>query len=418
MDKVFAPLPENFAIDAVIEAPKSKSDAHRKLILAALCRGESFVLCGGNFGADIEATIACLPAFGAQASVNSSGVVVTPGKIPLGDFPCGESGSTLRFLLPVAALMGCRGTFSGKGRLPERPLHDLLAELSRHGVTTSSPKLPFALQGGWSGENEVLLPGDVSSQYITGFMLAFASSGGGRIALRGALQSAGYVEMTIKALEKFSVTVQKAQNTYILSGKPVTPGTLPVEGDWSNGAVLLAAGAIGGRVSVPGLDATSAQLDKEIVPILQKFGAKCRCDEKGAVAERGVLRGAGSIDIGNIPDLAPVLAIVSACAAGRTTLTNASRLRLKESDRLDALAQMLTDLGVKVLCGNDFLQIDGTGSLRGGKVDVRGDHRLVMAAALAALRANSAVAISGMENVGKSWRDFPEVWQKITGEGK
>ncbi len=408
MDKTLAPG----KIFGTISAPPAKSDAHRKLICGALGGTPCRIRLGGEASADIAATLHCLPALGATAEVSAGAIQLSPA-LRRGDFDCGESGSTLRFLLPVAAMLGLPGEFTGRGRLPERPIGELLTEFARHGVTATSPHLPLRLSGAWQG-GEIALPGNVSSQYITGFLLALAASGGGKLRLTTPLQSSGYVDITCGVLRQFGVEVARSGEVFAVTGQLVSPEVVAVEGDWSNAAFLLGAGAVAGKVAVTGLDLNSPQGDRKIVELLQKFGAEVEAKPDRVTVRSGDLRGAGEIDLGDIPDLGPILAVVAAAAKGETTLANAGRLRAKESDRISSIAAMLGALGVAVETGADYLRISGLGRISGGVVDGANDHRIVMAASVAALAASGEVLIKGAEAVGKSWPDFWAAFAKLT----
>ncbi|MCQ2377608.1 MAG: 3-phosphoshikimate 1-carboxyvinyltransferase [Victivallaceae bacterium] len=404
-------------INGSVDAPRSKSAAHRILIAAALADTPTTVDLGNDFGEDVAATLDCLPGVGAEIFRDGGCVRVHPAGICRGDFPCRESGSTLRFLLPVAGARGAQGVFSGAGRLPERPLGALLDALQTCGVAASAPRLPLQLQGTFRPPEEVVLPGNVSSQYVTGFLFALAAAGGGRIRLRSALQSAGYVALTIGVLKKFGVAVETSADGFRVSGKFRSPGFCRVEGDWSNGAAYLALGALAGKVSVRGLDPHSPQGDKRIVELLRRFGAKVAPDGDVVTAETADLHGAGEIDIDPSIDLAPVLAAVAAKAQGRTILGNAGRLRLKESDRLASIGTMLTELGADARTDGDALVIDGKGFIPGGgTVSGAGDHRIVMAAALAGCAAKKSVSIEGEGAVAKSAPDFFRQLAVLSGE--
>lgn len=408
MEKVLAPG----KIFGKVAAPPAKSDAHRKLICGALGDTPCRIRLVGTLSDDISATLRCLPALGAKPERKGEFIQLYP-TVPGGDFPCGESGSTLRFLLPVAAMRGLPGVFSGEGRLPERPIGELLAEFARHGVEASSPHLPLQLLGKWRGK-AITLPGNVSSQYITGFLLALASSGGGSLHLTTALQSAGYVDITCQVLRQFGVEATRRGDDFFVSGQLAAPEEIAVEGDWSNAAFLLAAGAISGEVTVTGLNPDSPQGDRKILDLLTKFGAEVKVSADGVTVRKNRLCGAGNIDLGDIPDLGPVLAVVAAAAQGETTLVNASRLRAKESDRIATVSAMLAALDVEHEAGADYLRIVGNGRISGGQVSGANDHRIAMAAGVAATAATGKITIRGAECVAKSWPDFYAEFKKIT----
>lgn len=401
-----------------VEAIASKSDAHRILICAALARSgalaDGAVVGLRSMSRDIRATISCLQALGArieQAGPGKYQVYPVPDAIPACTLPCGESGSTLRFLLPVAAALGAPAAFTGEGRLPQRPMGDLTCELQNHGLTFSAPALPFQIGGRLQG-GLFRLPGDVSSQFITGLLLcAPLLEGGCTIQLTTPMESAGYVELTCAAMARFGVHVERTEQGWAVApGQHYrSPGAIEAEGDWSNAAFWLCAGALGAPVAVTGLSPASSQGDRAVIQQLRALGARVEETAGGYTASPGRLRGT-TIDAAEIPDLIPVLALVAACAEGRTEIIHAGRLRLKESDRLAAIAAAITALGGLVEEHPDGLTILG-GPLAGGTVDGCNDHRMVMAAAIAAIRCQNPVTILGAQAADKS---YPTFWQHYT----
>jgi len=399
-----------------LPAIPSKSDAHRLLICAALS-GRPTKLNLSQSSEDIGATMGCLRALGAEFSRDGDVITVSPIKTPAENplVDCGESGSTLRFLLPVASALCKPARFIGKGRLPERPIAHLAGEMKKHGVSFSADKLPFEISGRLTG-GTYSLPGNVSSQYITGLLLALPIlSGDSTLNLASKLESSAYVKMTLSALERFGVKVITSDNSYTVPGNQafISPEKLQVEGDWSNAAFFLAAGVLGGKVSLSGLDIHSSQSDKAIIDLLRRFGAKIEIRDGLVTASPGKLHGC-EIDVVEIPDLLPVLSVVAACSAGETRFTNAGRLRMKESDRLTASAALITSLGGTVTELPDGLIIHG-GSLTGGTADSFRDHRIAMSAAIAAIRCAKPVMILGAGAVNKSYPAFFEDYRKLGG---
>jgi len=403
-------------LGGTISAIASKSDAHRLLILAALSRGETRLILEQR-SEDIDATIYCLRALGAEIEILPDGVMVRgieqPTKNPLLD--CGESGSTFRFLLPVAAALCENARFTGGGRLPERPIGDLMSVLRAHGVSFSADRLPFTTSGRLSG-GEYALPGNVSSQYLTGLLLALPRlTQDSTISLTTRLESASYVEITLHALKRFGVCVRVQNNTYAISGgqRIASPGALRVDGDWSNAAFFLAAGALGAPVTLTGLSLDSPQGDKAILDALIQFGANVQATVESVTVSPGKLAGC-TIDVGETPDLLPILAVLGACASGETRLINAARLRLKESDRLSSVSAMLRALGGRVDELPDALVITG-GRLIGGTVDSAHDHRIAMSAAIASVCCTQTVNILGADAVNKSYPTFFGDFNKLGG---
>lgn len=399
-----------------LAAIPSKSDAHRVLILAALSNGTTRVEIN-RLSDDIQTTIDCLLALGAEIrrtpdALTVRGISVVNVRPELN---CRESGSTLRFLLPVAAVRGMNARFTGSGRLPERPIGELMEAMRQHGVHFSAERLPFSIEGTLSG-GAYALAGNVSSQYLTGLLLALPLAKENSILkLTTKLESAAYVEMTLRSLRAFGAVIEEQDGTYRIPGSQVyrSPGIIRAEGDWSNAAFFLAAGALGGRVRMTGLSASSPQGDKAIHTALTRFGA--RVQQSGDVVEvsPGALRGC-ELDVGETPDLLPILAVLAANAEGETRLVNAARLRYKESDRLSATSNLVNALGGSVKELPDGLIVSG-GRLSGGTVDGCRDHRIVMAAAIASIACREPVTILGADAVNKSYPEFFEDFTHLGG---
>ena len=400
-----------------IGAIPSKSDAHRLLICAALSDGETELFMDRT-SEDIEATVLCLEAMGAHIEKRDGANVVRPIRRGAAHpaLDCGESGSTFRFLLPVAAALYEKTSFTGRGRLPKRPIGELTSQMKLHGVDFSADALPFETSGRMSG-GEFTLPGNVSSQYITGLLLALPLlREGGSIRLTTELQSSPYVDITLGALKKFGVTAEKGPRSFTVSGgqRFTSPGRVNVEGDWSNAAFFLCAGAMGASVTVTGLQMNSPQGDKAIIDVLKKFGAHFHIGGDSVTVYPARLR-ACEVDLGETPDMLPVLCVLAAAAAGETRFVNAARLRLKESDRIAACENMLRALGIEARSDADSLTVTG-GRISGGTVDSAGDHRIAMAAAVAAVAASGDIIIKGAEAVKKSYPDFFGDFSKLGGE--
>ena len=393
--------------------PSSKSVAHRLLICAALGTEKTTLLIDG-FSRDILATAKCLRALGAGIEAKGRRIRVTPIQKPVGGglLPCGESGSTLRFLLPVAGALGVSGYFKMEGRLPERPMQIYEDVLRAHGMEISRDG-SFLRFGGQLRSGDYSLPGDVSSQYFSGLLMALPRlSGDSAVTAEGTLESAGYIRLTEDALALSGVKIERNGQTWRVPGSQrfALPGVLRVEGDWSNAAFFLCMGALSEQgVSVHGLNLASAQGDMAVLDILRQFGASVEaCD--GAVTVRRAELSPVTIDAAPIPDLVPVLSALACGATGDTRIINAARLRMKESDRLQTTAKLISDLGGAVDELPDGLVIHGTGSLTGGRVDSCGDHRIAMSAAVAAGLCRESVMIGGADCVQKSypafWEDF------------
>ena len=402
-----------------VRIPASKSQAHRLLICAALSREETRILCDG-LSKDILATVACLRAMGAEIREEGDAFCVRPIRdIPTTEvlLPCGESGSTLRFLLPVLGALGIRGRFLREGRLPERPLAPLDRELTAHGMDLREEGSNLHVQGKLC-PGTFRLPGNVSSQFISGLLLALPLlEGESSLLVEGTIESAAYIQMTENALILSGVSYTKEDNKYAIPGhqRPALGGELSVEGDWSNAAFFLCMGALSEKgLLVRGLDPASPQGDRAVLELLSRFGAQLQIGEDGISVRKGALHGI-EIDAAPIPDLIPVLSVLASGAQGDTVIRNAGRLRLKESDRLKTTAGLLQSLGGSVEELADGLVIHGSGSLTGGVAESFGDHRIAMSAAVAGCLCREPVALSGAECVAKSYPRFWEDWDQLEG---
>ena len=405
-----------------VTAPPSKSAAHRLLICAALSREECRIHCE-EISADILATVRCLRAMGAEIEEQEGVLRVRPIRsIPEGErlLPCGESGATLRLLLPVAGALGVEAVFQREGRLPLRPLAPLDRELSAHGLRLREEGALLRLEGRLRS-GAFRLPGNVSSQFVSGLLLALPLlRGESRLQVEAPVESASYIHMTEDALHLAGVSFEKDGYDYRIFGdqRPGLSGDHAVEGDWSGAAAFLCMGALSEQgVLVRGLGLDSLQADRVLPDLLRRFGAEVRESGDGVLARRGTLRGQ-RIDAAQIPDLVPVLSVLAAAAEGDTRMENAARLRLKESDRLKTTAALLRSLGGAAEELEDGLVIHGVGALRGGTAESFGDHRIAMAAALAACLCREPVELSGTECVEKSYPSFWEDLQMLEEERK
>ncbi len=409
-------------------APSSKSEAHRLLICAALAEGTTDIDCTTT-SQDIDATAACLRALGARVTRTRKGfrvVGIGNGKVAQGALlDCGESGSTLRFLLPVVCALGADARLTGHGRLAERPLSPLYEELLAHGCTLSEQGAFPLVTGGKLHGGRFELPGNVSSQYVSGLLMAATVAEGPLdVSVTEPVESRPYIDLTIAALARFGVSVTEkriegSQGPARLFSVPAdaklkTPGAIAVGGDWSNAAFWLAAGALSeGGVAVRDLDVRSAQGDRSILAALALLGARVQRSSEGAACREDGLRGC-SLDVSACPDLVPPLAAVAARAEGTTRITGAARLRLKESDRLATVSAALNAMGGDASVTDDGLLIVGR-RLVGGTVDAANDHRIAMMASVAATCAEGPTTIVGAECVAKSYPGFFEDFALLGG---
>lgn len=383
MDITIQPAP----LQGEVTAIPSKSQAHRLLICAAFADQKTELLCPQT-NRDIEATVDCLRALGAKIEHTAAGYTVEPIKsvAKAATLDCCESGSTLRFMLPIVCALGVDATFQMAGRLPQRPLCPLWEELERMGCTLTRPTENTIHCTGKLKPGKYTIDGSVSSQFITGLLFAQALiKGETELEITGKAESRPYIEMTRRALALFGSPNFKS------------PGTVTVEGDWSNGAFFLAAKALGCKLSVLGLNDDSPQGDRAVAEILEKL-----CN------------GTATVSASDIPDLVPVLAVVAAAKHG-ATFTDIRRLRLKESDRVASVIDMITALGGGATADENSLYVRGT-SLRGGTVNSCNDHRIAMAAAIAATVCTEPVTILGADAVNKSYPQFWDEYRRLGGK--
>lgn len=400
------PCPLSGSIDGI----SSKSFAHRALICAALAKGESKIRINTS-SEDIEATVDCLRNLGADIEKSGDIYTVTPISTALGnaEINCRESGSTIRFLLPVICALGTHVEISASGRLPERPLSPLKEELIRAGAKISD-SFPLSVSGKISC-GEYSIRGNVSSQFVTGLLLALSFfKGESSLILIPPVESKPYIDITLNVLKKFGAEIKEENNIFYIKGGSLTGCDFTVEADWSNAAYWLCSG-----VEVLNLNPDSVQGDKAIINVLSDMGAKTSITRNGFLADVSSLHGC-RVDASQIPDAVPVIAAAAATADGQTVIYNAERLRLKESDRIESVASMLRSLGGEVETTSDGLIIKGKPCLSGGETDSFGDHRIAMAAAVAAQKCENPVIITNAQAVSKSYPAFFEDYNSLGGK--
>lgn len=405
-------------LSGCVSVPPSKSAAHRAIICAALADGTS-VISPVELSNDIKATIECMNALGIKTTLDGN-ILTIDGSTKFTNknvvLNCGESGSTLRFLIPVAAAGNVNAEFIGHGRLPQRPIGIYLDCLPKNGVQCETQGgLPLKTSGQLkSGIFEI--PGNISSQFITGLLLALPMlDGDSEIILTSPVESVGYINMTIDIMKSFGVEIQTTESGYkIKGGQKYKSRSFTVEGDWSQAAFFMSAAALGDTVAIDNLSLNSYQGDKACMDLFAQFGADIKNENGNITVSPKTLKGI-EIDATNIPDLVPILAVTAAFAEGKTTITGAARLRIKESDRLRAITDGLSRLGADITELPDGLVINGVEGLSGGEVEGYNDHRIVMAMAVAAIKADSDVTISDMESINKSYPTFFEDYKKLGG---
>lgn len=399
----------------ITAAPSSKSHAHRLLICAGLGTEKVSIDCG-DISKDIAATAKCLEALCADIAEESRGLLCVEPKHKQTAvekvLPCGESGSTLRFLIPVCGALGESVVFRMEGRLADRPLAPLDSLLREHGMSIEKDGSELHCSGKLrSGIFEI--PGDISSQYISGLLFALPLlDGDSTIRITGKTESSAYIAMTEDALRQSGIRFERRENEYAVFGNQHygLKESCAAEGDYSNGAFFLCMGALSeSGITVKNMPTHTLQGDRAVIDILRGFGADVSICGSEITVKKGNLTGC-EIDASGIPDLVPVLSVVAAAAKGETRIINAARLRYKESDRLATTSELLKCLGGDVTELSDGLIINGSGHLVGGTVNSHNDHRIAMSAAVAACISTSPVTVLEPECTGKS---FPRFWENF-----
>ena len=381
-------------LSGTVAAIPSKSQAHRMLICAAFADDPVTIQCSST-NADMDATTDCLRSIGAEIHYSQNEYYVKPVRNTpkSADLFCKESGSTLRFLLPVCAALGIDTTFHLEGRLPYRPLSPLWEELERMGVRLSRPTENTIRCSGKLRSGIYNIDGSVSSQYITGLLLALTLlPGKNKLNVTGNIESRPYIRMTEETLQLFGINTE---NYHFHNNILRSPGTISVEGDWSNAAFFLGAHALGNDITITGLNYSSSQGDREVVNLIKR------------------LNDCSTISGCDTPDLIPVLAVIAGAKKG-AHFENIGRLRLKESDRIESIAAMMRALGAKVESATDSLTISPS-RYHSCIIDSCNDHRIAMAAAIASTVADGSVTILGADCVAKSYPDFWSEFTKLGG---
>ena len=423
MDMTFISAP----LKGVVAAPASKSEAHRRMICAGLTKGTT-TLGGFMDSADMAATARCLRALGAQIEEKDDALTITGyakkiSKLPVLD--CGESGSTLRFFVPIALAAAGGGVFRMHGRLGQRPMdvyRDLFVPRGvrwRMGVGCDGAAeltVKGALEAG-----HYVMPGNVSSQFVSGLLFALPMlDEDSTLTVEPPVESADYIRMTVEALQQSGIRLEEiAPFSWRIAGNQTyqaKDGRL--SGDYSQAAVLLCAGALGHQVTVTGLAQETTQGDRAALAQLASLGAKVQEDAFGVTVTADALHGA-ALDMANCPDIAPILALVCQMVEGESRLTGCGRLRLKECDRLAATVETLNLLGGNAKAEGDTIVIQGVKALKGGvTLPNYNDHRMVMLGMVAASIAKEPVTVQGVEALNKSWPEFVNVYQNLGGKAE
>ena len=407
-----------FTSSGSVTAPPSKSDVHRAIICAALSKGVS-TISPVALSNDIKATIGCIEALGAKTYIENNVLTVDGTELfsnKTATLDCGESGSTLRFFIPVAAVGGVNASFIGSGRLPQRPIGIFTDLLPNFGVNCETEGgLPLKISGTLES-GTFKIPGNVSSQFITGLLFALPLlENDSDIVLTSPIESVGYINMTIYTMSKFGVEIETTDFGWHIKGnQSYKPCNYTTDGDWSQAAFFMVSGAINGSITVNGVNRDSAQGDRKIAELISQFGAEVLQTDTSVTVNSGKMH-AITIDASQIPDLVPVLAVCASFAEGTTKIINAQRLRIKESDRLKTTANLINNLGGNVKELSDGLEITGVKQLSGGIADGCNDHRIVMSAAVCAAGLDGEIECSDALSINKSYPEFFNDYNSIGG---
>ena len=385
-------------LEGKVNAISSKSYAHRAIILAGLAKSKTKIYIN-EFSKDIEVTINCLKNLGVEIKFYKGYIEVSPRKkrIDYAKIDLVESGSSLRFFTACAPLFAKKIDFIASESLAKRPNQDLIRELSKNGLKFSRDYLPFSLEGEFKGGN-FNFSLDKSSQFISAVLLAGAfGEKPSRININGEIESKAYIDMTIETLKDFGIEVKKKDKSYFINPKKsIEIGKYKVEGDWSNGAFFLVGNSLGNKIEVKGLNENSIQADRKIIDFIKTYESS------------------SYFDISQCPDLGPILAILLQKKKEKSFITNAKRLRIKESNRLIAIRDMINNLGGKAQVIGDSISIEK--NIIGGRINSYNDHRIVMAAAIGATFCQKKVIIDDCMAVNKSYPNFFNDFKSLGGK--
>lgn len=402
-----------------LRVPPSKSDSHRALISASLCRADSTV---SNliFSEDIKATINALRAFGVELDEQEDSVSIKPKPLvaPQTEVDCNESGSTLRFMIPMSLLVDGKTTFTGRNRLVERPIDDFLHIFDAKQVEYRyDGKLPLTVVGK-AIDGSVSLSGNVSSQYYSGlFFILPLMEHDTEVIVEGELESKGYVDMTLNTLKKHNIEViNEDYKRFIIKGNQEYETTdYVVEGDYSNAAFWIVAGQISDEIRLKGLHKESLQRDSQVIDVINEMKGGLNWEGDMLISTPTRTHGT-TIDASEIPDIIPILCVLASVSEGQTRVINGQRLRIKESDRIKSTVSELSKLGADIIETEDGMIINGVSKLKGGSVSSWNDHRIAMAMAIASTVCEQPVIIDGAEAVKKSYPHFYDDFARLGGD--
>lgn len=407
-------------LSGTVNIPPSKSYSHRGLIAAALAGGGSKI---DNllFSKDILATIECLKSININFELGSDYAITNNSELKIvnSDMLCNESGSTIRFMIPIAAAIGGKSKFHGEGRLVSRPLDPYLSIFEKQGINynMNENELPLYIDGKLEADN-FDVPGDISSQFITGLLFALPLlNNNSEINITTNLESKNYVDLTTDIMKQFGVNVSTSDDylNFVIEGNQKYKAfNYTIEGDYSQAAFWIVAAIIGDGLKLDKLSEKSLQGDKEIIDIAKRMGADIKFEEGILNVKKSKTKGT-IIDVSQIPDLVPILAVLASLSEGKTTIINGERVRLKESDRLEAIACELNKIGGNIKETKDGLIIEGVGKFTGGNVEGWNDHRIVMALTVASLVCSEDLIISDSRAVDKSYPHFFDDFAKLGG---
>ena len=402
-----------------IKAPPSKSLSHRALICASLAKGQS-IITNIAYSEDILATISALELLGAKFEKHNNKLIVKGTKrikTPQMPINCNESGSTLRFLIPIFSLTNKEISFTGTQSLIKRP-QSIYKEIFKKDGNIFKVKGNNIVVNGSIKARKYLIKGNVSSQFFTGLMFSLPLlKEDSTILIEGTLESKGYIDLTIKTLEEFGIEILELENGYFIKGnQKYEPRNFNIEGDYSQAAFFLVGGVLNGIIKVNDLEHESFQGDKAIIDVIKLMKGKVIYMENGFITESSSTIGT-TIDLSDFPDLGPIIALLGSLSEGKTRITNASRLRIKESDRIESTVRTLKALGANISSTKDEIVIKGKSTLKGGvTVDSFNDHRIAMMVSIAASLSEEKVILTNANAVSKSYPNFFEDYLNVGGK--
>ncbi len=402
-----------------VVVPPSKSQTHRAIIAAALAKGKS-VINNVVMSEDIQATVSAMEKIGVKIVNNGTHLIVNGvSRVMISDdnfIDCNESGSTLRFVLPIMSLSRDKVVFTGKPGLMKRPMAVYETLFKAHGLSYQQNEKSIIVSGALTpGLYEV--PGSVSSQFLSGLMFALPLlKGDSEIRVTDPLESKDYVDMTIDMLHRFGVTVEERGTSYQIRGNQTySPANITIEGDHSQMAFFAVAGILSGDIFCRNIVPISLQPDRRILDVIRAMQGAFEIRDAGILFKKTATVGC-VVDVSQCPDIAPIIAVLGAYSQGTTVIENAQRLKLKESNRLQSTYDILRGLGADIEMTESSLIIRGNPLLEGGAIDPAPDHRIVMSAAIAATRCLKPVHIKHAEAVNKSYPNFFNDFKTVGGE--